>query len=175
MGLRPPHAQEILLPVQRGFIVLTLTAALLLNLLPWSGAVALAKPDFVALILLYWYTYEPRKIGFTSALILGLLMDIADASLFGQHALGYTMLAYVTIVLHRRVQRFTVGAQVLHAIGMLFLPLVIMLIVRLVAGASYPGALYFVAALTGAALWPLLRLLLPLRQRATIDPDHATI
>ncbi len=175
MALRAPQTQEILLPVKRGFIAATLVGALLLNLLPWSGAVALAKPDFVALVLLYWYTYEPRKIGFTSALVVGLLMDIADASLFGQHALGYTVLAYAAIVLHRRVQRFTVGAQVLHAIAMLFLPLLAMLVVRLAAGADFPGALYFAACLTGAALWPLLRLLLPLQQRATIDPDHASI
>jgi len=175
MALRAPRTQEILLPVKRGFIAGTLVGALLLNLLPWSGAVALAKPDFVALILLYWFTFEPRKIGFTSALVLGLSMDVADAALFGQHALGYTVLAYAAIVLHRRVQRFTIGAQMLHATAVLLLPLIAMLVVRVAAGAEFPGVLYLAACLTGAALWPLLRLLLPLQQRATIDPDHASI
>jgi rod shape-determining protein MreD len=175
MALRAPQPQEILLPVKRGFIAATLLGALLLNLLPWSGAAALAKPDFIALALLYWYTYEPRKIGFTSALVLGLFMDIADGSLFGQHALGYTVLAYAAIVLHRRVRRFTMGAQMLHATAMLFLPLAAMLVVRLATGADAPGVLYLAACLTGAALWPLLRLLLPLQQRATTDPDHASI
>ncbi|MDH5535674.1 MAG: rod shape-determining protein MreD [Betaproteobacteria bacterium] len=175
MASLAPRPQEILLPVKRSFIAVTLVGALLLNLLPWSGAAALAKPDFVALTLLYWYTYEPRKIGFTSALVLGLLMDISDASLFGQHALGYTVLAYAAIVLHRRVRRFALGAQMLHATAMLLLPLIAMLVVRLAAGAEAPSMLYLVACLTGGALWPLLRLLLPLQQRATTDPDHASI
>jgi rod shape-determining protein MreD len=175
MALRPPQTQEILLPVKRGFIAVTLIVALLFNLLPWSGVAALVRPDFVALTLLYWYTYEPRKLGFMAAWLLGLAMDISDASLFGQHALAYTFLAYAAVVLHRRVQRFTTGPQVLHAVAMLAVPLAVILIVRIAAGADFPGFLYFGPCLTGAALWPLLALLLPLPQRSSIDPDHASI
>ena len=46
---------EILLPVRAGFIALTLIAALLANLLPWSGAWLWIRPDFVALVLLYLF------------------------------------------------------------------------------------------------------------------------
>lgn len=174
MGLRPPQTHEILLPVRRSFIAATLVAALLLNLLPWSGAAALAKPDFVALTLLYWYINEPRKVGFTSAWTLGLIMDVADASLFGQHALAYTLLAYAALVLHRRVQRFALGQQVLHVMALLAVPLAAMLVVRLASGANFPGFLYFGACVTGAAFWPLLALLLPLPQRPSGDP-HVSI
>lgn len=175
MALRPPQTQEILLPVKHSFIVLTLVVALILNLLPWSGVAALLKPDFVALTLLYWYTFEPRKLGFLSAWLIGLAMDISDASLFGQHALAYAFLAYGAIILHRRVQRFTMGPQVLHAVAMLAVPLAVTLLVRTAAGADFPGLLYFGPCLTGAALWPLLALLLPMQQRAGIDPDHASL
>lgn len=175
MALRPPRTQEILLPVKRSYIAITLIIALLANVLPWSGIALLVKPDFVALTLLYWFTYEPRKLGFLAAWLLGLAMDISNASLFGQHAFAYSVLAYGAIVLHRRVQRFTMGAQVLHAVAMLAVPLGVMLVVRLAAGADFPGILYFGPCLTGAALWPLLAVLLPLQQRATIDPDHASI
>lgn len=175
MALRTPQTEEILLPVKPGHISATLIVALLINLLPWSGAVAMAKPDFVALTLLYWYTYEPRRIGFTSAWILGLVMDVADASLFGQHALAYTLLAYMAIVLHRRVQRFALGAQILHTVAMLALPLIVMLVVRLASGAEFPGFLYFAACLTGAAFWPLIAFLLPLPQRTSSDPDHPSL
>lgn len=175
MPLRPLQSREILLPVKGGFITFTLVVALLLNLLPWSGVAALLRPDFVALALLYWYTFEPRKMGFLPAWLLGLAMDISDASLFGQHALAYTCVAYLAIVLHRRVQRFTLGPQVLHAVAVLFVPLAVMLLVRIAAGADFPGILYFGPCLTGAALWPVLVLLLPLPQRPAIDPDHASI
>ena len=53
-----------------------------------SGAALLLKPDFLALILLYWCIQEPRLIGVGIAWCVGLLMDVTDATVFGQHALG---------------------------------------------------------------------------------------
>ena len=63
--------QEILLPVRAGLIALTLIAALMLNLLPWTGAWLWFKPDFVALVVLYLCIEQPRKVGFVSAWLMG--------------------------------------------------------------------------------------------------------
>ena len=165
--------QEILLPVKAGHIAISLMVALFLNLLPWSGAALWIKPDFVALVVLYWCIEQPRKVGFISAWVLGLFMDVADGSLFGQHALAYSILAYAGIVLHRRVQRFSVTPQVLHVIPLLLLNDVIVLAVRLLAGSDFPGYAYFAGSVIGAALWPALAVLLKLPQRPKTDPDHA--
>jgi rod shape-determining protein MreD len=164
--------QEILLPVRPAFIAATLLAALFVNLLPWSGWLLAIRPDFVALILLFWCIDQPRKIGFATAWLLGLLMDVADASLLGQHALAYSILAYAGIVLHRRVQRFSVTPQVLHVIPLLLLNDAIVLFIRIVAGSDFPGYQYFAGSLTGGALWPVLVVLLRLPQRPKSDPDH---
>lgn len=164
--------QEILLPVKPAFIVATLIAGLLINLLPWSGWWLWVRPDFVALVLLYWCVEQPRKIGFTAAWLLGLLMDVADASLFGQHALAYSVLAYAGIVLHRRVQRFSITPQVLHVIPLLLLTDAIVVVIRMLAGSDFPGLQYFVGSFIGGALWPLLSVLLTLPQRPKPDPDH---
>ena len=172
MYARPATPEEILLPVRPAFIVGTLLAALLMNLMPWSGWWLVVRPDFVALILLFWCVEQPRKIGFTAAWLLGLLMDVADASLLGQHALAYSILAYAGIVLHRRVQRFAVTPQVLHVIPLLLLNDAIVLFVRILAGSDFPGYQYFVGSLVGGALWPALAIVLKLPQRPTPDPDH---
>ncbi len=164
--------QELLLPVKPGFIVFTLVAALLCNLLPWSGWALWLMPDFVALIVLYWCIHEPRKIGFLTAWGLGLLMDIADGSLFGQHALAYIILAYAGMVLHRRVQRFAMLPQVLHVIPLLLFTSLVVLLVRALAGADFPGYAYFLGSFSGAALWPVLTHLLKLPQRPRPDPDR---
>jgi rod shape-determining protein MreD len=129
-------------------------------------------PDFVALMVLYWCIEEPRKIGFLTAWFLGLLMDIADGSLFGQHALAYTLLAYAGIVLHRRVLRFSTAAQVLHVIPLLLFTSLIVLLVRAIAGADFPGYAYFLGSFTGAALWPVMSRVLRLPQRPRPDPDR---
>jgi rod shape-determining protein MreD len=172
MAAQLTSRQELLLPVKPGFIVLTLIAALLANLLPWSGWMLWLVPDFVALIVLYWCIEEPRKIGFFAAWGLGLLMDIADGSLFGQHALAYSILAYAGIVLHRRVQRFSMAPQILHVIPLLLLTNLVVLLVRALAGADFPGYAYFLGSFTGAALWPMLSYLMKLPQRPRPDPDR---
>ena len=164
---------EILLPVKPGFIAFTLVGALLLNLLPWSGYGLWVKPDFVALVVLYWCIEEPRKIGFLAACLLGLTMDVADGTLFGQHALAYTILAYAGIVLHRRVRMFSVTSQVLHVIPLLLLNDLIVLAIRALGGAGFPGFPYFVGSFVGGLLWPLIGVLFKVPQRPRPDPDHA--
>ena len=164
--------QEILLPVRAGFIALTLVTALMLNLLSWSGVALWFKPDFVALVVLYWCIEQPRKVGFVSAWMMGLIMDVADGTLLGQHALAYSILAYAGIVLHRRVRMFSGTPQVLHVVLLLLMNDLIVLCVRLVAGADFPGLQYFIGSFVAAALWLPLGALLRLPQRPTLDPDH---
>lgn len=172
MQIHASNPQEILLPVRPGFIVATLVAALLLNLLPWSGLLFWIKPDFVALVVLYWCIHQPRKLGFTAAWLMGLMMDVADGSLFGQHALAYSILAYAGIVLHRRVQRFALAPQVLHVIVLLLFNDLVVLAIRVLAGGDFPGFQYFAGSLVAGALWPPLSVMLHLPQRPRSDPDH---
>lgn len=172
MQSRGAGPQEILLPVNPAFIVFTLIAALIINLLPWSGWPLAIKPDFVALVVLYWCIQQPRKVGFAAAWLLGLLMDVANGSLFGQHALAYSVLAFAGIVLHRRVLMFTMKDQVLHVIALLLLTDLIVLAIRKFAGAEFPGFSYFAGSVIAGALWPVVCFLLKLPQRPTPNPDN---
>jgi rod shape-determining protein MreD len=164
--------QEILLPVKPAFIVFTLIAAALLNLLPWSGWALWFRPDFVALVVLYWVIEQPRRVGFTAAFMLGLLMDVADGALLGQHALAYSILVYGGILFHRRVRLFTPTPQIVHVIPLLLLNDVIVLGIRLMAGADFPGYRYFIGSFVGGALWPFVSMLLKAPQRPKTDSDH---
>jgi rod shape-determining protein MreD len=164
--------QEILLPVKPAFIVFTLIAALVVNLLPWSGWLLTIKPDFVALVVLYWCIQQPRRIGFTAAWLFGLMMDVADGSLLGQHALAYSVLAFAGIVLHRRVLMFTMKDQILHVIPLLLANDLIVLAIRKLAGAEFPGFSYFVGSFIAGALWPVICSLLKLPRIPKPDPDH---
>ncbi|HKB82232.1 MAG TPA: rod shape-determining protein MreD [Burkholderiales bacterium] len=164
-------SEEILLPVRPLYIAITLFVALMINLLPLTGWVLVLRPDFVALVLLYWGINQPRKIGFLPAWLLGLAMDVADGSLFGQHALAYSVMMFTAIALHRRVSMFDKRHQILHLLPILLIMQLIVLGVRDAAGGQFPGWWYFISSVTGALLWPATDLLLkiPLRQRH--DPD----
>jgi rod shape-determining protein MreD len=175
MALRARARQEILLPVRTGFIALTLGLALFANVLPWPEGLARVKPDFLALTLLYWCIHHPRRVGFAAGWLLGIAMDVAEASLLGEHALAYTLLVYAGISFHRRVQMFGLGQQVLHVLPLLLLAQAVVLLVRMAAGADFPGPLYFVPSISGAALWPLLAVLFELPQRPRADPDQPAL
>jgi rod shape-determining protein MreD len=99
-------------------------------------------------------------------------MDVADGTLFGQHALAYSILVYAGIVLHRRVRMFSGTPQVLHVVLLLLMNDLIVLGIRLVAGADFPGLQYFLGSFVAAALWLPLGVLLRLPQRPKLDPDH---
>ncbi len=105
-SLGPAGAEEILRPARPWFIVATLIAGLLANLVPLTAVALALRPDFLALVLLYWCIQEPRYVGVGIAWCVGLVMDVGDATLFGQHALAYALLAYAAEYFRRRVLRF---------------------------------------------------------------------
>lgn len=163
------HGQEILLPVRLGYILLTLLLALLFELVPLPQWISWAWPDFVALVLVYWGVYQPHRLGLLPAWAMGLLMDVADGALFGQHALAYAALMYGAIFLHRRIQMFPLRLQVAHVAALLLAERCLQLLVRLVGGETFPGISFFGGSLSAAALWPLLVALVkvPLRPRSS--------
>lgn len=161
--------QPILLPVRVSTIALSFAAALLLNFLPWPD-IALV-PDFVALVLAFWCVRQPRLVGLGVAWLLGLLTDAGNGVLLGQHALAYSLLAFSAIALSRRILWFPVMLQTLH-IGLLLLGTeAVSVLVRLAAGAEFPGWLIFAGPAFGTLLWPVVTFLLLAPQRRAPEPD----
>jgi rod shape-determining protein MreD len=162
--------QMVLRPVSPLFIWFTLALAFVLNLLPWGrGSIA---PDFLALALVFWNVREPRRVGIGAAFVFGLVMDVHDAALLGQHALAYSLLSYGAIALHRRILWFPLGAQSLYVLPLLIASQLASLVIRLWVGGNFPGWLYFVESLVGAALWPLATWLLLAPQRRSAQRDQ---
>ena len=169
-SLAPARPEEILLPVKPWFVVLTLGFGFLGNLLPLSGIALAVKPDFLALVLLYWCIREPRMISVGIAWCLGLLMDVADGTVLGQHALAYAVLAYAAEYFRRRVLRFPLWQQAAQVAVLLLFCAGLVLLVRVMGGAPLPRWTYAVGPLTGALLWPVATALLQWPQRPPASP-----
>jgi rod shape-determining protein MreD len=171
----PARPEEILLPVQPWFVLLSLLLGLLFNLVPASGLVQIVRPDFLALVLLYWCIREPRMISVGIAWCLGLLMDVGDATVFGQHALAYAVLAYAAEYLRRRVLRFPLWQQAAQVAVLLLFCAALVLVVRVVGGAPMPHWTYIVGPLVGALLWPIVTVLLQAPQRPRRSKNRAVV
>jgi len=168
----PARPEEILLPVKPWYVVLTLMVAFLGNLLPLSGVALVVKPDFLALVLLYWCIREPRLISVGIAWCLGLLMDVADGTVLGQHALAYAVLAYAAEYFRRRVLRFPLWQQAAQVAVLLLFCAGLVLLLRVMGGAPLPRWTYAVGPLTGALFWPAATVLLQWPQRPPASPSE---
>jgi rod shape-determining protein MreD len=165
-----PVSQRILLPVRASTIVASFALALLANFLPWRQ-VALA-PDFVALVLVFWCVRHPRLVGLGAGWLLGLVIDVGNGVLLGQHALAYSLLAFAAISLSRRILWFPLWGQSLHVAALLLFAQGVSALVRLATGAEFPGWSVAVGPLLGALLWPLVTTVLLMPQRRPVEVDE---
>lgn len=157
------HDRSILLPARASTIVASFALALFLNFLPWRDLRLV--PDFVALVLAFWCVRQPRLVGIGVAWTLGLFTDAGNGVLLGQHALSYSLLAFLAIWMSRRILWFGPGLQALHIVVILVTAQAMAVLVRLAAGDPFPGWAVFAGPAFGALLWPVVSWLLLMRQR----------
>ena len=149
-----PLARDVLKgPASLGLLFFSLVAAYLLAVLPWSGAWLLARPDFVLVVLLFWTIHEPRTIGQGMAFALGLLMDVSDSMLLGQHAFAYVIAVFGGQIFRVRILAFGLGEQTLHVLGLTIAASVVMLLLNLLLGANFPGVAFFISPVLTAIAW----------------------
>ena len=145
----------------------TVAVALMLAMLPLPEAVDALRPDWVALVVLYWAIALPQRFGLLFAWVAGLLLDVSMGTLLGQHALGLVLVAAIAVRLHQRLRLFPLAQQALVVVALLFFKQVIVIWTSGIAGnAPEDATLYFVAPLLAFVFWPLVFVILrDLRRR----------
>lgn len=164
------RADQLLLPVNRLFMWGTLVVALLLGMLPLGRQPAM--PDLLAIALVFWTVHQPRHIGMGSAFVFGVLVDVHQGALLGQHALAYTLMIFLAIMVHRRLLWFDLPGQAAHVLPIFVAAHAVALLVRMTTGGVFPGWGLFVAPILEAALWPLATWMLLAPQRRAPDRDQ---
>ncbi|HOZ62948.1 MAG TPA: rod shape-determining protein MreD [Burkholderiaceae bacterium] len=171
MIMRP--GQQLLLPANPLFIWTSLLIALLLNMVQNMGLWGRAAwvPDILAIVLVFWSVHQPLRVGIGIAFAFGLMMDVHQSSLLGQHALAYTALSFLAIAIHRRLLWFSVPSQAIQVLPLFVAAHLIELFIRMVGGGGFPGFQLFLAPVIEALLWPLVSVLLLVPQRRAPNPD----
>lgn len=164
-----PGQQQLLLPVSPLFMWGSLFAALLLNMIPVGRAAW--TPDLLALAIVFWSVHQPMRIGIGVAFVFGIVMDVHQSAMLGQHALSYTTLGYFAITIHRRLLWYPVASQALQVLPLFALSHLIELGIRMIGGGAFPGWNLFISPAIEAALWPLASIVLLAPQRRAPEPD----
>ncbi|KJS74894.1 MAG: rod shape-determining protein MreD [Comamonadaceae bacterium BICA1-1] len=165
--------QALLLPANPAFIWGTLMGVLLFEMVLQMALLGRAAwaPDLLALTLVFWTVHQPRRIGVGVAFGLGLLVDVHQGALLGQHALAYSVMCFLAVLIHRRLLWFDWKRQTLHVLLLFVLVHALQWLVRALAGDGGPDLWMALAPLGQAALWPLATVLLLAPQRRAHDPD----
>jgi rod shape-determining protein MreD len=136
-------------------IQLSLLTGIALAIFPLPDWIETMRPDWVALILIYWCVALPSRTRFSYAFFYGLLLDIATGTLLGQHALGLIIVSFAILKNHARLRLFPLVQQsILVLLLLIFKQLVFLWIYGITN--SEPGSLwiYFLPSITSSILWP---------------------
>ena len=107
----------------------SLTLALLLEQLPWSGWALLLRPDFLLIGVLFWVLHQPARIGFGSAFLVGLLADFQNGGVFGQYAMAYVVGVYLVLFLRLRLLQFDPLRQAAQLLPLFLLVQLLLLLI----------------------------------------------
>jgi rod shape-determining protein MreD len=99
-------------------VLLYFLLALSLEVAPLPEALDVWRPPMLALAVIYWSLHQPGRYGVGVAWVLGLIQDVLQGAILGQHALTLAVTAYITIKLCQRLRVFPIWHQTL-AVGII--------------------------------------------------------
>jgi len=146
----------------RGRIIvwISIAAALMLTILnlpdalqPWDSRL---RPDWLALVLIYWTLAIPHRYGLFTAWTSGLLLDVLTGTLLGQHALALALVVYLVQRMHMQMRVYPPWQQAALISALL---LVYHFQLFWIDGATGDGELSrwrWLPILTSAIIWPFM-------------------
>lgn len=92
-------------------VLLSLLAALSLEVTPMPADLASWRPPWLALTAIYWALAYPRRYGLALAWFAGLVLDVLKGGVLGQHALAMTIATWLTLRFQLRLRVFPIWQQ----------------------------------------------------------------
>ena len=134
----------------------SIVIALILSIVPLPDAIAPFRPDWVAMVLLYWSLIEPRRYGLLTAFWLGMVVDTLSGTLLGQHSLALLVIVYLSQRFYFRIRAFPASQVATVVIGLLAIYQFLLFWIDGAAGRDVPLLDRIGPVLTGGALWLLV-------------------
>ncbi len=146
---------EEITPRFTGAITLSVIIAFALTILPVSEEWILFRPEWLALTFIHWGLVSPSKSSLVFAWFVGLLIDSVYGTIMGQHALGFTIVLFLTLRMRSRLLVDSYFQQLF----LLFLVLGTYLLINLwilgITGNTPAGWGYWYTVFSSLLFWPL--------------------
>jgi len=135
-----------------GVIIITLIVAALLTLVPLPDQIRIFRPEFVALVLIYWTMAAPQHIGISFAWCVGLLMDVMLGGALGLLAFTYALIIYFILQFHLQIRQYPLWQQALIVFSLVLLLQLLFVIVE----SHTAGWSFWLPAISSMLIWPLI-------------------
>lgn len=145
--------------------MLSLAATLTLASVPLPDTVAPLRPDWVAVVLLYWSLMAPRQFSLLTAVWMGIALDTLTGALLGQNALALLVIVYLAEKFHLRLRVFPVSQLAFTVLLLLGLYEFILFWVDGMAGRTVSLTERWLPPVTGTLVWIAMYMLLDRRER----------
>lgn len=147
-------------------IVASFLVAFLLTLAPMPESVERLRPQWLGLVVIYWCLAIPERVGVGTAWAVGLLQDVVQSTLLGQHALAMALVGYVTVKAHMRLRVLPLWQQTGTVLLFLLINQITIYWINGITGFPPSDWWYLAPPLTSTLLWPWLVVILrDLRRR----------
>jgi rod shape-determining protein MreD len=140
------------------FVSLLLTLSL--AVIPLPASISAFRPDWVAVVLLYWSLMAPRRFSLMTAFWMGIALDTLSGSLLGQHALALLLIVYLAERFHLRLRVFPVSQLAFTVFLLLGLYQFLLFWIDGVAGRTVPLIERWAPPFAGTLVWLAISVLL---------------
>ena len=138
----------------RARLLLSALVALTLTVLPLPAWADTVRPQFLVLTVLFWSINAPRTGGVAFGFFAGLMLDVFQGPVLGEHALALSLMAYISVREHQRIRSKPAFQQALIVFAALILYEVVLFAIDGWTGHPVTSVLRWVHTVTGALIWP---------------------
>ena len=138
----------------RARLMLSVLVALILTVLPLPPWLDVVRPAFLVLTVIYWSVNAPRAGGLAIGFFAGLLLDVFQGPVLGEHALALSLVTYIAVREHQRIRSKPAIQQALIVFAALILYEVVLFMIDGWTGNPVTSPLRWVHTATGALIWP---------------------
>lgn len=141
-------------------IISSFLIAFILAILPVPEWLGWVRPVWVLMVLIYWIAELPYYINIGLAWVIGIVMDVLNGSMLGEHALAYVIIAYAVIKISHQFRMYPILQQSLSILIFVLLYQCIIYFLQAFVGELPQSSWYWLAPVSSMLFWPWVMVIL---------------
>ena len=143
------------LPALMSFVV-----GLILTIMPLPEAAEAFRPNWLAMLVIFWTMLLPHTWSVGTAWIVGIVLDVSQGTLLGQHALALCCVAFIIVRFHLLMRVVPIPQLTAAVFPILVMYQFLLFWVNGVAGVDASLIVYWGPVISSTILWPVVMIFL---------------